>query len=190
MKLNMGCGNNQIPDWVNVDKFQACNPDIVEDLEVFPWKFEDNSVSEILFNHSLEHMGATSEAFLNIMKELYRICKNGAVIQINVPHPRHDNFINDPTHVRIITPEVISLFSKKLNNDWIKAKAANSTLGIYLDVDFELTRAEFNLEPKYNKELQNGELTHKRLNELVRLGNNIISEIRLTVKVNKEDTNV
>ena len=182
----MGCGNNKVPNWINVDKFAECTPDIVGDLEVFPWPFEDNSVSEMLFNHSLEHMGATTDAFLNMMKEIYRVCKDGATIQINVPHPRHDNFINDPTHVRIITPEVISLFSKKLNAEWMKAGAANSTLGIYLNVDFEITRAEFTLEAKYHKELESGELSHERLNDLVRLGNNIISEIRLTVKVIKE----
>ena len=51
--------------------------------------------------------GRIRRVFLGMMKELYRICRDGAEIEINVPHPRHDNFIGDPTHVRIITPDTL-----------------------------------------------------------------------------------
>ena len=37
------------------------------------------------------------------MKELYRISCDQANIHISVPHPRHDDFLADPTHVRPIT---------------------------------------------------------------------------------------
>ncbi len=49
---------------------------------------------------------------------MYRVCRDGAVISISVPHPRHDDFINDPTHVRVVTPELLNLFNKKLNKQW------------------------------------------------------------------------
>ncbi|MBF0395018.1 MAG: hypothetical protein HQL38_20270, partial [Alphaproteobacteria bacterium] len=39
-------------------------------------------------------------AFRAVMRELYRICRDGASITVTVPHPRHDNFIGDPTHVK------------------------------------------------------------------------------------------
>ena len=113
MKLNMGCGQNKIDGYLNIDKHIECKPDLQFDLEKFPWPFKNSEVNEVLFNHSLEHIGADTDVFLNIMKELYRVCNADAKIQINVPHPRHDNFINDPTHVRIITPETFALFSKK-----------------------------------------------------------------------------
>ena len=55
MKLNLGCGNNKIDDWINVDKEEACNPDKVVDLEVFPWPWPDNGIDDIKLIHVLEH---------------------------------------------------------------------------------------------------------------------------------------
>ena len=93
MKLNMGCGHNKREGYVNVDMSPVCNPDVVWDLETLPWPWQDNSVDGVLFNHSLEHLGQIARVFLGMMKELYRVCRDGAEIEINVPHPRHDNFI-------------------------------------------------------------------------------------------------
>jgi hypothetical protein len=185
----MGCGYNKIDGFINVDKFDTATPEVVADLEVFPWPFETNSVSEVMFNHALEHMGETTDVFLGIIKELYRVCKPNAVVHINVPHPRHDNFINDPTHVRIITPDVLSLFSKKLNHQWIKAQAANSPLGLYLNVDFELSSVKFTLVEKFLKMLESGDLTVPQINEMVQFQNNIVSEIRMIALVKKEEDN-
>ena len=103
MKINLGSGSKILKGYVNVDKFQYYNPDVVHDLEKFPYPFEDNSIDEILLSHVLEHIGQNPDVFNNIIKELYRICKNNSIVDIRVPHPRHDDFISDPTHVRPIT---------------------------------------------------------------------------------------
>ena len=100
--------------YVNVDKFDYGKPDTLMDLEETPWQFADDSVDEIMLNHTLEHLGRDAQTFFAIIKEIYRVCKNNALIEINVPHPRHDHFINDPTHVRIVTPALLDLFSKKI----------------------------------------------------------------------------
>jgi len=81
-----------MPGYVNVDKFG--NPDILLNLETFPWPWDDNSVQEIILSHVLEHLGRTTEIYLDIIKELYRVCAAGAYIYIVTPHPRHDTFIN------------------------------------------------------------------------------------------------
>ena len=47
MKLNLGSGSKILKGYVNVDKFQYYNPDVVHDLEKFPYPFKDNS-DEIL----------------------------------------------------------------------------------------------------------------------------------------------
>ena len=85
-------------------------------------------------------MGESSQLFLDMIKELYRICRNGAEVEINAPHPRHDDFHNDPTHVRVITPPMLMLFDRQLNDDWQQARVANSPLAHYLHVDFVLDR--------------------------------------------------
>jgi hypothetical protein len=183
LKLNLGSGQNPQPGFVNVDKFGE--PDLRCDLETFPWPWPDNSVSEIVMNHVLEHLGASTEVFIGIMKELYRVCEPGARIRIAVPHPRHDTFINDPTHVRPITPEVLSLFSKRQNLRWKETGAANSPLALYHGVDFEVVSEEYFLDEPYSSDLQQGRLEQDELKALLRKHNNVASEISITLQAVK-----
>ena len=159
IKLNLGCGERRLPGFVNVDKFGT--PDMKFDLETFPWPWETNSVSEILLSHVLEHLGKDSEKYFGIFKEMYRVCKHKAVVRIVVPHFRHQNFYDDPTHVRVVTPLGLQLFSKKQNQYWIEQGAANSPLGIYLDIDFDLletivtpSQDWFRLHPEKNVNME------------------------------------
>ena len=80
MKLNLGCGSKILENYTNLDKLDYYNPNVVHDLEVTPYPFEDNSVDEILMCHILEHVGQDPDIFNNIIKELYRICKNKSIV--------------------------------------------------------------------------------------------------------------
>lgn len=143
MKLHLGCGNKLLKGYLNTDiKVPSVGIDGANykylDIESFPWDIEDNSVDVIRAFHVLEHVGMDSWEYLEIWKEMYRICSNGAIIDIVVPHHACDNFVNDPTHVRKITPEGLAMFSKKFNRECIEKKYSNSTLGLDIDVDFEI----------------------------------------------------
>ena len=96
MKLNLGCGNKIMEGYVNVDKFNLYDIDIKHDLERFPYPFETESVEEIILSHVLEHIGQDPNVFIEILKEFYRICKNQALINIAVPHPRHEALYQIP----------------------------------------------------------------------------------------------
>jgi hypothetical protein len=185
MKLNLGCGFNKLPGFVNVDRFDSCTPDLVFDLEQPAWPWASNSVTELVFNHSLEHIGQISGVFLRIMQEVYRVCAPDAVVRINAPHPRHDNFINDPTHVRIITPMMLALFDRENNFDWIAGGHANSTLGLYLDVDFVITEIVAVPAPRYAEMLAKKMITSEELETLAGDMNNVIEEYRIVLKARK-----
>ncbi len=183
LKLNLGCGMNYIDGYVNVDKFGI--PDIFHNLEDFPWPWRDNSVSEIIANHVMEHLGKSTEEYFRIIKEIYRICKNNAKIFIAVPHPRHDTFINDPTHIRIITPESLKLFSKKKNHEWIEKKYSNSLLALSLDVDFEIISVNFVPDAYWQQKIETKEVKKTELFQIMKQYNNVIIEIHLVLRVIK-----
>ena len=188
LKLNLGSGDKRIPGFVNVDYSPECNPDIVMDFEVFPWKFESNSVSHVIMHHVLEHIGQTPRSFMRIMQELYRICKNNAQIDIAIPHHAHDHFYSDPTHVRPITALTLSLFDKELNLAWRAEGLANSPLALQCGVDFQLTRIHdiFDSEAMADLELlkQKDPLLHTLF---MKYGRNMIAETQFELRVIKGD---
>jgi hypothetical protein len=177
VKLNIGCGQNKIPGYVNTDREASVAPDVVMDLETFPWPFDESSVDEIIANHVLEHVGATPQLFLGVMKEIYRVCRGGAVIRIAVPHPRHNFFLDDPTHVRAITPHTMQLFSKRNCEEWKRVGASNSPLALYAGVDFELRQLQVIVEDKYRNE--------PNLKEMIERYNNVATEYQMVLEVIK-----
>jgi hypothetical protein len=183
VKLNLGSGQNHVDNFVNVDKYGT--PDVLCDLEVFPWPWEENSVDEVLMYHSLEHMGQKTETFIGIMKELYRVCSNGTIIHIAVPHPRHDSFIDDATHVRIITPELLGCFSKRINLLAQKDGSPNSPLALYHNVDFDIAGVAYALEEPYDSEYRAGKLDNAGVMVLMKKYNNVAREWRIELRVVK-----
>ena len=49
MKLNLGCGKNIKEGYINIDKVKE-GADIIHDLEVYPYPFEDNKFDQISSN--------------------------------------------------------------------------------------------------------------------------------------------
>lgn len=81
-KLNLGCSIFKKEGFINLDVDHSSNPDIVHNLDEFPYPFEDNQFSEIVGDHVLEHLNHP----FNAMKELHRILKPGGKLTIRVPH--------------------------------------------------------------------------------------------------------
>ncbi len=180
LRLNLGCGVNHLDGYVNVDIYGT--PDLRHDLELVPWPWPDDSVCEVILKHVLEHLGRDPIVYLAIMRELYRVCQDGATIKIIVPHHRHEYFFNDPTHVRAVTAEGMGLFSQRLNRKWIALGFANSPLALYLGVDFELI--ETKLEPSELWYILHPErpVDHKALLQQSALFNNLIEEVEMTLR--------
>jgi SAM-dependent methyltransferase len=81
-KLNLGCGQFPKENYINVDNDPAAKADIFHDLSVLPYPFESESFDQIDMSHILEHLPNT----LEVMNELNRLLKPGALLIIKVPH--------------------------------------------------------------------------------------------------------
>ena len=187
VKLNLGCGSKKLQGYINIDKYDTYKPDIIHDLEKFPYPFEDNSINEILLSHVLEHIGQNPDIFNSIIKELYRICVHGAKIDIRVPHPRHDDFISDPTHVRPITVLGLQLYNKDLNLKWELSGAANTPMAIIHNVDFRIKHVTHILDKKYINLLKSEKIQKDEIEDLAHKYNNVIQEIKIDWEVIKQN---
>ena len=185
MRLNLGCGFDKRQGFVNVDKIAACAPDQLVDLERLPWPWPDDAAEEVVLRHTLEHLGQAPELYLGIIKELWRICRPGATVSITVPHPRHDSFLSDPTHVRAVTPQGLELFSQQKNREWQAKGVANTPLGLYLDIDFAVQSVNFVPDEPWAGRLKRGEIGAPDLAQAMRQLNNVIAETTVVLKAVK-----
>jgi hypothetical protein len=185
MKLNLGCGTRKFPGWLNVDSSAACAPDQVVDLEQIPWPWPSDYADEVLLSHVLEHLGSTPSRYLQIIQELYRVCRGGAKITIVVPHPRHDFFLNDPTHVRPITMDGLALFSQRENRNTMRGGFGNTPLGIYTGVDFEIVHCTQILDESWRPRFASGEVSESEINQAARQYLNVYLETHVELRAIK-----
>lgn len=181
MKINIGGGYKKFDGYINLDNDLNCNPDYLINLETDKLPFEDNTVEKVIAHHILEHIG---EGYINLIKEIYRVCKNGAIVDIIVPHHRHEVFFNDPTHKRPITVEGLRMFSKKFNQRDIQIGSATSTLGLMYNVDFEIIKYDFMHDPFYDKIIQTN--TQEQNERLFREAINTTIETHVVLSVIKD----
>lgn len=171
-KINIGAGSTRYDGYINCDYSDQYNPEYVFDLEKDVWPFEDNSVTHVIAHHVLEHLG---DGYFHTLKELYRVCASGALIDIRVPHYTHHNFFHDATHRRAITATGLSMFSQKRNHDDFINNSPTSRLGQYLNVDFELISYSYLPDDLY-KDILIGKSTQE-IEMFAYEKNNVISEI-------------
>ena len=81
-RLNLGCGAFKKKGFINVDIDPRRNPEVVHNLDEFPYPFASSQFSYVEADHVLEHL---RDPF-RVMKELHRIMKDGATLIIKVPH--------------------------------------------------------------------------------------------------------
>jgi len=136
MRLNLGSGGAKLPGWTNVDCETFENPDVVCDLgrEIWPWR--NSSVDEARASHLLEHL--PGESFFHFLRELYRVLKPNAPVHLILPWPRHDIFLNDPTHVRAVMPATMVMFSRKYIRMLAEQGKFLTDFGARNKIDFEL----------------------------------------------------
>lgn len=110
MKLNVGCGKDIRPEkegWINLDCIKLPGVNIVHDIKNrFP--FLDNAFDYVLCQHVVEHVSFDYK--LDLITELWRITKEGGIIEIAVPTWNDRNAWRDPTHKSVWEPQTFSYF--------------------------------------------------------------------------------
>jgi len=94
VKVDICCGPFKKPGFIGVDIVACPGVEIVCNLnEWFP--FEDSSVDHLRAHDAIEHLFDK----IKTMNEIYRVCKNGATVDIKVPSTDGRGAFQDPTHV-------------------------------------------------------------------------------------------
>jgi SAM-dependent methyltransferase len=132
-RLDLGCGTTKKDGFIGVDTLELPGVDIIHDLNIYPYPFEDDSVDEILMDNVLEHIPNP----LKVVEELYRICKNGAKVIIGVPYFRSFYATIDPTHINFFGVYWFDYFDP--NNIFYKKYQ-------YSNAKFLIERKEFDRE--------------------------------------------
>lgn len=94
--LDLGCGRKKARGSLGVDIAASSVVDVLADFgQGLP--FKDNTVDAMYAYHLLEHL----DDFLGFMGEVWRVCKDGALVYVKVPHGSSP-FVTwkDPTHKR------------------------------------------------------------------------------------------
>jgi len=94
VKIDLGCGQRKREGYIGVDALALPGVDIVHDLDVFPYPFEEGSAGTVWMDNILEHVKDP----LKVMEEVHRISANGAGVVVSVPYFRSCYATIDPTH--------------------------------------------------------------------------------------------
>jgi|SRR5271157_681552 len=110
MKLNLCCSDAHLAGFVNVDRVPPA--DVIADLNVVPWQWQDNSVEEIVAHDALEHLFNP----INSLNECWRILRPGGKLDLIVPTAEGRGAFQDPTHLVYPPFTLNSLFYYEHNN--------------------------------------------------------------------------
>jgi len=109
VKINLGCNQNALRGWINVDIHEFDGVDVVANLEE-RWPWDDNSVDYIRAYDILEHLHSP----IHSMNEAWRVLAHGGILEVLVPSTDGRGAFQDPTHVSFWNQNSFLYYSKKL----------------------------------------------------------------------------
>jgi len=115
-KLNLGCGKDIKKGYINLDRVPLKGVDVIHNLEKVPFPFENNYFDEIYASYSLENI---NNDFIQLMEEIYRICKKNASIKIKAPYFACAGAFQDPGLKKFFTLKSFSFFLPKNYNNFV-----------------------------------------------------------------------
>lgn len=93
--LSLGSGfESKNSQTTTLDIAKATNPDVVWNLNIFPYPFDDSSFDKILMFDVIEHIDDVTK----VINECYRILGDDGLLHLKTPHFSSANSYTDPTH--------------------------------------------------------------------------------------------
>ncbi len=135
-----------------IDYESPCQPDIVWDLNVTPWrkggdKLPDDSYNEIHAYEVLEHLGVQGvyKDFFDTFSEIWRLLKPGGFLCATCPSRRSHWLWGDPGHTRVVLP-VSLIFLQQPEYDRQKGVSTMSDYRATYRADFDVVHSHDNNE--------------------------------------------
>jgi predicted SAM-dependent methyltransferase len=101
--LNLGCGLRKLGGFVNIDKRECVNPDVVLDIEADGLKlWDDDSIEYVIASDFLEHIHIDRTMF--VIDEIWRVLRHEGVFEHLTPSTQGFGAFQDPTHVSFWNP--------------------------------------------------------------------------------------
>lgn len=116
-KLDIGCGRRKRPGHISLDHSPSSDADVLADLgRGLP--FRDGVFEEVWMSHVFEHVAEP----VALMEEIWRVCAEGALVEIRGPHFSSPHLVwGDPTHRRGLSLATFVYFAGV--SDWYLTKA-------------------------------------------------------------------
>ena len=125
-KLNFGCGTDLRDGWDNVDMQNGPNI-ITFDFDNFPYPLKKNHYDYVLMKSIIEHLIYPDRTLL----EIYKCCKNGAIIDIITDHYTNKGAYNSLQHK--------GFFNENVFTDFVEANTLINKKEFFKIISIEVT---------------------------------------------------
>jgi SAM-dependent methyltransferase len=107
--LDLGSGPWKYPGSISVDWNKEVNPDIVWDLNVLPYPFNDDEFDLVYASHVLEHLDNP----VKVIEEIWRILKPNGMLIVKVPHFSCRTAYGNPEHKHYFSSLFFDYFERE-----------------------------------------------------------------------------
>lgn len=130
-RLNLGCGHKRREGWLNVDKLNTVAPDLLWDLDEYPYPLPENHFTDIHAGDIVEHLADIPR----FMRQTHALLAAGGELEITTPHFSCANSFTDPTHRHHLGYFSFDYFTE------------SGQLNFYTDVRFQLVQRSLVFHP-------------------------------------------
>jgi len=92
MKIDLGCSRYKHPGYIGVDIDRVPGVQVLGDGRALP--FKDSVLEGVYSHHCIEHINDQ----LSVIRELWRVCADGSMIELTMPHFSNPSYYDDLTH--------------------------------------------------------------------------------------------